>query len=83
MTLPLRFPTGTSLAIDWFDSMNIDTASGAVQGLTTDDGAKAIQWGDNSGTKQQLPVISYFKRAVFPADHCYRKNGFFLRENDS
>lgn len=33
--LPLRFPTGTSLAMDWFDSMNIDTASGVVQGVTT------------------------------------------------
>ncbi|MET3208569.1 UNVERIFIED_CONTAM: hypothetical protein ABIC26_001508 [Paenibacillus sp. PvR008] len=33
--LPLRFPTGTSLAMDWFDSTNIDTASGAVQGVTT------------------------------------------------
>lgn len=33
--LPLRFPTATSLAMDWFDSINIDTASGVVEGITT------------------------------------------------
>ncbi|OBA07778.1 beta-xylosidase [Paenibacillus polymyxa] len=33
--LPLRFPTATSLAMDWFDSINIDTASGVVEGVTT------------------------------------------------
>ncbi|THV35673.1 RICIN domain-containing protein [Glycomyces buryatensis] len=55
--LPLEFPSATSLDMDWFSQLSIDTAAGTVEGIPGgDDGSPWNSTFVNSGTGKCLDV---------------------------